>query len=102
MLALKSGLRFLVSASEVPFFNGHFCQKCLFQVPKNGTSDAETKKWRPLFNANIPPKRWFTCLFCAYVTFGWIEGFEKSHIFDHLLAVFPLIMAQKLKLKKTN
>ena len=34
MLALKSGLRFLVSASEVPFFYGHFCQKCPFSTGK--------------------------------------------------------------------
>ena len=35
---------------------GNFSKSARFQVPKNGTSGAETKKKRPLFNANIPPK----------------------------------------------
>ena len=34
----------------------NFGKSARFQVPKNGTSDVETKKPRPLFNANIPPK----------------------------------------------
>ena len=29
-----------------------------FQVPKNGIWGAQTKKPRPLFNVNIPPKWW--------------------------------------------
>ena len=35
---------------------GTFAKSARFQVPKNGTSGAETKKRRPLFNVNYPPK----------------------------------------------
>ena len=35
---------------------GTFGKSARFQVPKNGTSGAETKKRRPLFVANYPPK----------------------------------------------
>ena len=35
---------------------GTFAKSARFQVPKNGTSGAETKKRRPLFVANYPPK----------------------------------------------
>ena len=38
------------------FLTVTFAKSARFQVPKNGTSNAETKKRRPLFNANIPPK----------------------------------------------
>ena len=42
------------------------------QVPKNGTSCAETEKRRPLFVANYPPK-WCTArLFHAFSTSGWV------------------------------
>ena len=49
------------------YFDGKFNSKAglfsygksaRFQVPKNGTSGAETKRRRPLFNANYPPKWW--------------------------------------------
>ena len=54
------------------------CQKARFQVTKNGTSGAETKKRRPLFNANIPPKWCRARLFYAFSTFGWIlSQFKK-------------------------
>ena len=45
---------------------GTFSKSARFHAPKNGTSDAETKKRRPLFHANIPPKRWTRYLFCAF------------------------------------
>ena len=38
-------------------------------LPKFGP---KTKKPRPLFNANIPQKWWITCLFHAFITFGWV------------------------------
>ena len=80
MLALKSGLHFF-SATE---------------VPKNGTSVAETKKPRPLFNANIPPKWWITCLFYAFITFGWIlSQFLKIPFFGLFWCRFPSYMAKK-------
>ena len=43
-----------------------------FHAPKNGTSGAETKKRRPLFNANYPPKWCRASLFYAFSTFGWV------------------------------
>ena len=51
---------------------GTFAKSARFQVTKNGTSGAETKKPRPLFNANIPPKWCTACLFYAFITFGWV------------------------------
>ena len=38
----------------------------VFKSQKNGTLDAETKELRPLFNANIPPTWWITCLCYAF------------------------------------
>ena len=35
---------------------GTFTKSARFQMTKNGTSGAETKKQRSLFNANIPQK----------------------------------------------
>ena len=51
---------------------GTFAESARFQVPKNGISDHVTKKRRPLFVANYPPKWWITCLFHALITFGWV------------------------------
>ena len=53
-------------------FGPNFAESARFQVPKNGISDHETKKRRPLFVANYPPKWWITCLFHAFITFGWV------------------------------
>ena len=61
-----------------------FDKSARFQVTKNGTSGGETKKIRPLFNANIPPKWWGTHLFYAFITFGWVlSNFSKIAIFYH-------------------
>ena len=51
---------------------GTFAKSARFQVTKNSTSGAETKKRRPLFNANIPPKWCRARLFYAFSTFGWV------------------------------
>ena len=51
---------------------GTFAKSARFQVTKNSTSGAETKKRRPLFHANIPPKWYTTRLFYAFSTFGWV------------------------------
>ena len=51
---------------------GTFGKNTRFHVPKNGSSGAETKKPRPLFNANIPPKWCRTSLFYAFIIFGWV------------------------------
>ena len=51
---------FFASAPKVPFFGtckkGTFAKSARFHVAKNGASGAETKKPRPLFVANYPPK----------------------------------------------
>ena len=44
-----------------------FAKSARFHVPKNGTSGAETKKTRPLFVANYPPKWCRTRLFYAFI-----------------------------------
>ena len=60
---------------------GTFAKSARFQVPKNGTSGAETKKRRPLFVANYPPK-WCTArLFYAFSTFGWVLSQFKNLAF---------------------
>ena len=46
---------------KVPFLK---CPKRALWVPKQN-------KWRPLFNANILPKWWISCLIYVYTTFGW-------------------------------
>ena len=83
--------------------NRAFGESAHFQVPKNGTSDAETKKPRPLFNANIPPKWWITCLFYAFITFGWVlSQFLKIPFFGLFWCRFPSYMAKKLKVPFYN
>ena len=57
---------------------GTFGKSTRFQVPKSGTSGAETKKTRPLFNANIPPKWCRTLLFFAFSTFEWVLSQSKN------------------------
>jgi len=44
MLVLKSGLRFLVSASEVPFLTGTFAQSAHFQRAKKPPKNSIIKK----------------------------------------------------------
>ena len=60
MLALKKGSQFFCFVIRSVIFwhskTGTFAESARFQLPKNGTSDAKTKKQRPLFNANIPQK----------------------------------------------
>ena len=69
-----------------------------FQAPKSGTSDAETKKRRPLFYANIPPKWCVARLFYAIVTFGWVlSQFSKFNNFRSFLRRFYLLNGQKTK-----
>ena len=58
------------TAPNEPSFKNWF--KTHPKVPKNGISDHVTKKRRPLFVANYPPKWWITCLFHAFITFGWV------------------------------
>ena len=50
---------------------GTFGKSAQFQVPKNRTLGAKTKKQKPLFNTNIPQKWWETRLFYAFNTFGF-------------------------------
>ena len=50
---------------------------------------AETKRWRPLLNANIPPIWWITCMFCAFATFGWVSANFEIWI---ILGRFPSSM----------
>ena len=50
-------LRCLLKSCKIsPKFSIAFAKSGRFQLPKNGISDAETKKQRPLFNANYPQK----------------------------------------------
>ena len=80
-----------------------FGESTRFQVPKNGTSDAETKKPSPLFNANIPPKGWITRLFYAFITFGWVlSQFSKFAFFGQFWSNFPSLTAKKLKVPFYN
>ena len=77
---------------------GTFSKSARFHVPKNGTSDAETKKRRPLFNANIPPKWCVARLFYAIITFGWVlSQFSKIANFRSLSRRFYLLNGQKTK-----
>ena len=68
-------------------------------MPKNGTSGAETKKQRPLFNANIPPKWCRTRLFYAFSTFGWVLSQFKKIVF--LAPFHPLKMTKSQKWNRT-
>ena len=76
VVGIKKWSPFLDSGAQSPIFwhlkTGTFAESARFQVPKNGISDHETEKRRPLFNANIPPKWWITCLFHSFITFGWV------------------------------
>ena len=55
---VKKWSPFLDSGAESPIFwhlkTGTFGESARFQVLKNGTSDAETKKRRPLLTLTIP------------------------------------------------
>ena len=57
-VGVKKWSRFFCFGAQSAIFlhvkMGTFAKCARFQVPKNGTSGAETKKTRPLFNANIP------------------------------------------------
>ena len=73
---IKKWSRFFWVGTQSAIFlhlkTGTFAKSARFQVTKNGTSGAETKKPRPLFNANIPPKWWLARLFCPFITFGCV------------------------------
>ena len=60
VFVLKSGLRILIRAPEVPFSVPPKTPKMgvfgYFGGTENGTSGARIKILRPLFNANTPPK----------------------------------------------
>ena len=78
---------------------GTFGKSARFQTAKNSTSGAETKKQRPLFNANIPPKWCRTRLFYAFIIFGWVlSQFSKIAHFLSFLRRFYCYMGEKLKL----
>ena len=67
-------------------------------MPKNGTSDAETKKRRPLFNANIPPIWCIAHLFYAIITCGWVlSQFSKIDNCWSFFSCFYLLNGQKTK-----
>ena len=65
---------------------GTFAESAHFHVPKNDTLDAKTKKRRPLFNANIPPKLCIAHLLYAIITFRWVLS-QFSKIANFLLFV---------------
>ena len=71
---------------------GTFGKSARFQVPKNGTSGADSKKPRPLFNANIPPKWCRARLFYAFSTFGWV--LSQLQNFGFLAPFHPLKMTK--------
>ena len=101
-IGIKSGLRFFVSASELPFFStwkrALSPKVPVFKCHKNGTLDAEPKKRRPCFTDNIPPNWWIACLFCALITFLWVlSQFWKMTHFWLFLSRFPCYTAEKLK-----
>ena len=78
---------------------GFFGKSARFHVPKNSTLGAETKKPTILFNANIPPKWFRTCLFYAFIIFGWVlRQFSKIAHFLSFLRRFYCYMGEKLKL----
>ena len=60
VFVLKSGLRILIRAPEVPFLVPPKTPKMgvfgYFGGTENGTSGARIKILRPLFNTNTPPK----------------------------------------------
>ena len=92
---------------QSPFFwrlkMGTFAKSARFQVQKNRTSEAETKKRRPLCNANIPQKSWITCLFYAFITFGWVlSQFLHFSFFGQFWSHFPSLTAKKLKVPFYN
>ena len=65
---------------------------------QNGTFGADTKKWRPLFNANITPKWCVAHLFYAIITLGWVlSQFLKIANFLSFLRRFYLLNGQKTK-----
>ena len=98
MLALKSGLRFFVF---LVLKTSTFAESAHFHVLKYGTSDAETKKRRPLFYANISPKWCIACLFYAIITFGWVlSQFSKIAYFLSLLSRFYCYKGKKLKVPR--
>ena len=69
------------------------------EVPFFGTSGGGTKKTRPLFNANIPPKWCRTRLFYAFIIFGWVlSQFSKIAHFLSFLRRFYCYMGEKIKL----
>ena len=59
VFVLKSGLRILIRAAEVPFLVPPKMPKMgvfgYFGVTENGTSGARIRILRPLFNTNTPP-----------------------------------------------
>ena len=82
---------------------GTFGKSARFHVPKNSTSGAETKKPRPLFVANYPPKWCRTRLFYAFIIFGWVlSQFSKIAHFLSFLRRFYCYMGEKLKLPGTK
>ena len=86
-VGIKKWSRFFCFGTRSAIFwhvkTGTFAKSARFHVPKNGTSEAKTKKWRPLFVANYPPKWCTACLFSAFITFGWVLS-QLSHEYSKI------------------
>ena len=101
-VAIEKWSPFFCSGTRSAIFSrlktGTFTESARFQVLKNGTLNAGTKKRRPLFNGNIPPKWWLTRLFYAFITFGWVlSQFSKiAHLWP-FFSRFYLLNGQKTK-----
>ena len=102
----KWSLFFCLGAGSAIFCHlkmGTFGKSNRFQVPKNGIWGAQTKKPRPLFNVNIPPKWWRARLFYAFSTFGWVfSQFWKIVFLEALWSCFYCYMSEKLKVPNDN
>ena len=82
---------------------GTFAESARFHLEKNGTSGAGTKKPRPLFDANIPPKWCRTRLFYAFCTFEWnLSQFSKIAYFWSFLTRFYCNTGEKLKVPRDS
>ena len=92
-----------VHNNNVPALSKIKAKSAHFHVPKNGTSEAEPKKRRPIFVANYPPK-WCTARsFYAFSTFGWVlSQFWKIVFQEPFRSRFYFYMGEKPKVPNDN
>ena len=101
-LQTLAGARHLFKKSVLLLFplSFSYSQKCpLSSAKEMALRTSKEEKTRPLLKANYPPKWWIACLFCGFITSGWVlSQFLKIMFLEPFWTRFTLLKGQKSNL----